>query len=333
MTFHPATLALHLSSILIGFMILYSSLTGIRILRRWDIESGSELQLVLERRTYLVSTFLAYAFGFQLFSLFLMIFTAEHLHILFAGAMCAAGSFYVNGYGYPALVFKVVNFFLAGLWLILNNADNRAHDYPLIKKKYLFLLLLAPLILVEMVLQWNFLLRLNPDVITSCCGSLFSSEAGTIVSEIASFPSLPMKVVFYLTAVAVLASGLFFYWKNRGGYLFASLSACFFPVSILSILSFISLYYYELPTHHCPFCLLQKEYRYAGYPLYLSLLAGCVSGLGVGVLMPFRKVGSLSENLPALQRKLTLISLILYLIFAGMVTGRMLFSDLRLEGY
>src|SRR3990172_2439479 len=107
MTFHPATLALHVSSILIAFMVLYSARYGIRILRKWDIGSGSELQLTLERRTYLISTLLAYTFGFQLLSLFLFIFTADHLHTLFVGAMCAAGSLYFNGYCYPSLILKI----------------------------------------------------------------------------------------------------------------------------------------------------------------------------------------------------------------------------------
>ena len=51
MIFHPAIIALYVSSVLISFMVLYSSFHGLQILRRWDIKSGSELQLVLERKT------------------------------------------------------------------------------------------------------------------------------------------------------------------------------------------------------------------------------------------------------------------------------------------
>jgi hypothetical protein len=66
MIFYPAILSLHLSSILISFLVAYSTWCGIQIIGRWDIQSGSELQLTLERRTYLISTFLSYAFAFQL---------------------------------------------------------------------------------------------------------------------------------------------------------------------------------------------------------------------------------------------------------------------------
>ena len=42
MIFHPSILALYVSSILIAFMVFYSAFYGVQILRRWDIESGSE---------------------------------------------------------------------------------------------------------------------------------------------------------------------------------------------------------------------------------------------------------------------------------------------------
>ena len=143
MILHPAIIALLVSSILITALVLFAFWYGVKILRFWDLRSGSSLQLDLERRTYLISTVLAYVFGFQLVSLFLLIYTADSLSTLFTGAMCAAGTFNANDYGYPLLVLKLINFLLAGLWLTINHADNRAYDYPLIRKKYAFLLLLA----------------------------------------------------------------------------------------------------------------------------------------------------------------------------------------------
>jgi hypothetical protein len=333
MIFHPAIIALYVSSILIGFITLYSAFYGIQIIRRWDIKSGSELQLILERKTYLISTLLTYLFAFQLLSLFLYIFTADQLHTFFVGAMCAAGSLYVNDYGYPALVLKMTNFLLAGLWLILNYTDNQAYDYPLIRKKYSLLLILAPLIFAEMILQANYFLRLKPDIITSCCGTLFSTDPGSLASEIRLLPDTPMALIFYLSMVSTIASGFYYYLRGRGGYLFSSLTAITFLSSIISIISFISIYFYELPTHHCPFCILQKEYGYVGYPLYITLLSGTISGIGAGLLMRFRRVKSLSGILPSIQRKLAIVSLILFLIFTAIVTYRILFSGLILEGY
>ncbi|HSG29625.1 MAG TPA: hypothetical protein VLA34_14180, partial [Candidatus Krumholzibacterium sp.] len=179
MIFHPAIIALYTASLLIGVMILYSAGYGIRIQRNWDIRSGSDLQLILERRTYLISTILTYVFAFEIISFFFYIYAADHLHTLFVGAMCAAGTLKVNGFGYPALILKMVNFMMAGLWLIMNHADNRAVDYPLIKKKYLLLSVITPFVLAEVFLQTRYFLLLRPDIITSCCGSLFSSGSKT----------------------------------------------------------------------------------------------------------------------------------------------------------
>jgi hypothetical protein len=326
--FHPSILALYVSSILIAFVVFYAAFYGVQILRRWNIESGSEGQLILERKTYLISTLLTYLLGFELLSLFLYVFTADRLHTFFVGAMCAAGTLYVNYYGYPALILKVVNFLLAGLWLILNYTDNRGYDYPLIRKKYMFLLIMAPLILAEVILQANYFLRLRPNIITSCCGSLFSTGENGFTSEIVALPALPMKVAFYLSVTLTVGSGAYFYRKARGGYLFSSMSAITLIVSFASILSFISPYFYELPTHHCPFCILQREYGYIGYPLYIMLFGGGISGMATGVLMPFRGIKSLCEMVPSIQKRLTFISVILFLLFTAVVTFGMISSNL-----
>lgn len=118
--------------------------------------------------------------------------------------------------------------------------------------------------------------------------------------------------------------------KGRAGYLFSTAATVTFLIAAASVLSFICLYFYELPSHHCPFCLLQKEYGYIGYVLYLTLFGGAVAGLGVGVLMPFRKVGSLARIIPDLQRRLTLVTLLCYLLFTLIVVWKMIFSALKL---
>jgi hypothetical protein len=258
MIFHPAVISLSAGSLLVSFMLLYSSWFGAVILRKWDLRSGSELQLGLERRTYLISTILSYAFGFQLISFFFFIFTADHLHTLFTGAMCAAGTLNVNEYGYPAIMLKAVNFILVGLWLIMNYTDNKAFDYPLIRKKYAALLLLTPFVLAETLLQGAYFFGLRAEVITSCCGSLFSADSKGFASDIASLPLGPLMLAFYAGMSATIAIGTFFYFRGRAGTPFALLSVFAFFISIASLISFMSPYIYELPTHHCPFCVLQK---------------------------------------------------------------------------
>jgi len=330
MILHPAIIALLASSGMISFLTLYADYYGILVIRKWDIRSGSGNQLELERRTYLISTILAYVFGFQLFSLFLYVYTADSLCTLFTGAMCAVGTLQVNSYGFPVLLLKLTNFILAGFWLIVNYADNRGYDYPLIRVKYAFLAFLTPLIIAEAVLQTLYFLGLHADIITSCCGSLFSGSGSGVVSSLSSFPPSLMKIIFLVTMATALGASVLFYRTGKGAYFNGLASAVLLPVALISLISFIGPYIYELPTHHCPFCLLEKEYGYIGYPLYLTLLSGAVSGMGVGSLMPFRKRTSLIDVVPALQNKLALFSFVCYALFAIIVLYRIFTSNLIL---
>ncbi|MFO7599338.1 MAG: hypothetical protein R6X27_05950 [Candidatus Desulfacyla sp.] len=333
MTFHPGILALLLGSVLTTAMLCYASYEGVRIIRHWDISSGSERQLALERRTYLVSTVMNYVLGFQLLSLFLFIYTADTISPLFIGAMCAAGSLKVNGFGYPALILKMASFLLSGLWLILNFTDNKAHDYPLIRTKYWLLLFIAPFLLAETILEAGYLLGLRPNIITSCCGTLFTADAETVISDLLALPRELAEAVFFISAPITMALGLYVYLRRKGVYPFSIVSLIHFLISIVALISFISIYIYELPTHHCPFCIIQPEYGYVGYILYSALLVSVVSGMGTGIIMPFRTIESLYNVIPGIQKRLSLTSILSNLVFL-LVTGyAIIFSNLSMAAY
>lgn len=330
MILHPNVLTLLLSSALICFMVVLSAGYGWQIVRRWDIRSGSELQLSLERKTYLVSTLLSYAMAFQLASLFLYIYTANALAGYFVGAMCAAGTLNATPYGFPVLLLKTANFLLAGVWLILNHADGQGYDYPLIRKKYAMLLAMAPLLLAEAALQAMHFLGMESDVITSCCGSLFSVNAKGVVPEVAAVPPRQAMAVFYGVTAVVLIAGIRFLRNGRGGYLLAGWTVAGLAASLVALVSFVCLYFYELPTHHCPFCILQRDYGYVGYPLFLALFSGSVSGAGVGALMPFRGIPSISGTVPRIQRRLALFTVLSFGLFAAISTWPIVFSRFSL---
>jgi len=319
---HPAVIALTGSSLLICAMVLYAGAYGIGILRQWDLNSGSEAQLLLERRTYLISVIIGYALFFQVMSLFLYIYTADRLQPLFVGAMCAAGSLNAGPYGYAVLALKTVNCILAGSWLIMNAVDGKGYDYPLIRPKYALLLLLTLLISLETALQTIYYGSLKADVITSCCGSLFSGGNRSIAGELAGAPVLPTMLAFAFCLGACVASGVVFLRSGRGGYLFSLSGSLFFLAAVTALVSFICLYFYELPSHHCPFCILQKEYGHIGYALYASLFAGEIAALGVGLLAPFRERPSMMEIIPRVQRRLVIAAISFFAIFSGIAVIR-----------
>lgn len=330
MIINPAIIALILGSLMISAFAFYALATAFRILKHWDVRSGSEVQVALERKTYLISTIFSYLLGFELFSLLLFVYTADHIHDLFVGAMCAAGSLNVNNYGYPTLILKIITFMFCGVWMIINYTDNRACDYPLIRPKYKLLILLTVLIGVETFFQTNYFTGLMADVITSCCGTLFSDETRGISGEMASLPPHSMRIAFYLSVILTLRVGIHVLVTGRGATAFGLLSGVSTVVSLAAVVSFISPYYYELPTHHCPFCLLQKEYHFIGYPLYLSLFLAGITGMGAGVIDRLKGSQSLSEVIPALQKRLSMFSMTGFITFAVIATYPMMFGDFRL---
>jgi hypothetical protein len=327
---HPGVLALLLASGLVSLLLTAAGWQGFRILWGWNLQSGSEGQLDLERRTYLVSTLVTNALVIQLLSLFLFIFTADSLHTQFVGAMCAAGSLAVNPFGYPTLLAKLATCLVAGVWLILHRADTQGYDYPLIRPKYALLLLLMPLVLGETWLQASYLTALKADVMTSCCGSLFGQGRQGFAAELAGLPPQIMQPIFWATFGLLMAAGIVLLRTRRGAAGVSILSLIYLVASVAALVSVFCLYIYELPTHHCPFCLLHREYGFVGYPLYAALLGGAIAGLGLGALSLFHGRKSLASALPRMQTRLVWSVLICAAVFTLIVGVWMLLSPLKL---
>lgn len=335
MILHSGILALLCGSGIALLMLLYAAGLGVKILRHWDYRSYSEEQLRLERMTYLVSTMVSYAVGFELFSGFLFIFTVDDIHPLLTGAMCATGSLNANPFGWYALYGKIVIFFTGALWLTLNHVDNKAENCPLIKTKYILLLFLVPLVAGQNVLQTSYFLELNPELITSCCGSLFSTAGTGLAAELAALEIRPAMAAFYGVGLLFIVSA-FSVLRTRAGlprYLCTLSAASFFPVSIAAIVSFVSIYIYQLPTHHCPFDLLQKNYGFIGYPLYLSLFTGTLFGLLPGLFQPIKKIASIGPELQKLEAKWVYAAMAATLSFLLLATWPVLFGPFKMASY
>ena len=331
MILNPAIIALITGSFLLSVFAVLASVVGAQIIRSWDLRDGSDRQLAFERRTYLLSTIFTNLLVFELLSFFLFIYTADDLHSRLVGAMCAAGSLNANIYGYPTLFLKTINFIFCGLWLIVNHADNQAVDYPLIRFKYRFLIGITILLVLETLLQTAYFAQLRADVITSCCGTLFSTDVRGLAGGISSIPPYPTMIVFYSGMALTVRTGMHHWLTRKAALTYSFAGTGMFIIAIASMIIFVSVYYYEQPTHHCPFCILQKEYHYLGYPLYLALFCGVIGALGVGVLERFRNLASLAEIIPRLQRKLCLTSMIAYISFGIISTYPMVFHDFTLK--
>lgn len=335
MMMHPGILALLLGSTISFFLIFYASILGLVIITYWNFTSSSEGQLLLERKTYLVSTIVGMVLGFTLFSGLLFLYTIDDIHPLFVGAMCGTGTLNANPIGWLILLSKGTIFFCASLWVIFNSLDQHCEDAPLVKYKYGTLMILALLLGADLILQIYFFSGLHPDKITSCCGSLFGSGSTTVAGELAALPPGITMGVFYSTACCYLLTILLCLINHsrwlRLLLLFESLFL--FPVSLASIVSFISLYIYQMPSHHCPFDMIQKNYYFIGYPLYIGLFTGVLFGLVPGLCLLLRNTASLDREIKKRERRWLIQAFLFFSLFLGISTWPILFGNFLLFTY
>ena len=332
MIFQPAIIALLLASTVCVAILFAAAPFAIQVIRHWDITSGSERQLQLERRTYLFSTLTVFVMATQLLSLLLFVFNADKMSIMFVGAMCAVGTLNVNAWGFPALIAQMTVFFLAAGWLAVNHVDSRAPDYPLTRIKYAALLVLLPAVAAVLWLQLKYFANLRADVITSCCGSLFSEDTKGLTGDMAALPPAAAMVAFYTALSLAFATAAFHAQTGRAGVWVGVTSLASFGMALAGIISFVSLYIYEHPHHHCPFCILKPEYDWQGYWLYLPLFVATACGIGVGAVQPFRSIDSLREVIPRVSTRLAGIAAACLLLFAAVATILIVRSNLVLLG-
>ena len=331
MLFNPAIMALIMVSVIVSAMLLIAAGFSIQVLHDWDIKSGSESQLSLERRTYLISTLLTWVFASELVSLMLFIYNAESMSGQFVGAMCATGVLNVNAWGWPTLFLKIMVFFTGAVWLAVNYLDNQGFDYPLIKTKYWLLLLIVPLVLLESFVQLRYFLGLNPDVITSCCGALFSTDAEGVAAEISGLSIATALPLLYGTGLIMMLSGTWFLLRRNGGLFFAASGGVAFVAALVGIVSVVSLYIYEHPHHHCPFCILKPGHDHAGYVLYIPLFTATALAFASGVMGIWREIPSLTDVVEREVPRIALISMSLFVLFFAVATAAVWRSSLILE--
>ncbi len=332
MIFRTPILALLLVAGLATVVALGSAVFGWGVVRRWNLASGARAQLQMERRTELVSTLFAFVMAAEGAALLLFVFNADRMASLFVGGMCAVGTFNANVYGFPALYAKIAVFFAACLWLVLDRADRLGRDYPLTRLKYGVVLAMAPLVLLSAGLEVSYFLNLKTDVITSCCSKLFTPVNPGLSDEMAAVAPANALWALGIAGAAVGLAGLYALRFGRGHLVFGLLGGVYFAVALVAMVSVISLYVYENPNHHCPFCILKPEYGYIGYAFYVPLFGATALALGAAVVAPFGRIESLAAPLPALLRRFTLWALAGFAAYGAVTVFAIARSHLILFG-
>jgi len=276
MILSPEVLTLQLLNILFlvfGGVALWLS---IKIYLKWDINSTTSSQYSLEKQSFLASTIIKYLFAIKLPLFLFFIFTLDKISTVLTGAMCAAGVVDATSYGTGLIILKIVNLYLFGLWLSLHFIDIKDISLPKTKLKFGLFIAIFSLLVLEIVVEYLMFSSIEIDKMVSCCGTLFSTSSASSVSNIFAIDSSILLSIFYGNFILLVA---FYFFKPK--YLFGLFNLLFIIISLTTLITFFGTYIYELPTHHCPFCFLQKDYYYVGYLIYTFLFIGTFYGIKV----------------------------------------------------
>ncbi|WP_291725660.1 hypothetical protein [Bernardetia sp.] len=258
------------------FMILR---TVFQIIKRWNISSSDEIQINLERRTFLVGAVVEMVLLFQVFSLIAFLMTVnEHIPSLLRGAMCATGALEANEFGYPLLYFKIFSLFVYSSFLFLHFLDKKEPTYPLTPQKYYLVFPAFFCVSTELVLMLLYFWNINPDLIATCCSvNFFSSEVNT-TDFLNTSVLLNEGIILWIVMGSIL--GVYFiynsFYKNPKNSLISTLAIFFIGVfyiilSVYVLKFFFVKYIYGLPSHLCLFDIFFEKYNYVGYLIFFNL--------------------------------------------------------------
>ena len=293
------------SQILIYFLLFISFFISIKILKNWDYKKSNSIQYSLEKKSYLVILIISFALFTKIFISYYFIYSIDSLTFLVPGAMCAAGIFSSNDYGEMALVLKIINLFFIGFWLILNSLDLKQKDYKYTKLKFSLFILVFILLSFELLLDFYFLINIPTKDPVNCCSIIFgiSSISSNIPFNLNIYTLI---LIFYLLYFLVTILSI-----QKKSFLLLISNILFVYIAYFSVTYFFSTYIYELPTHQCPFCMLQIEYNFIGYIIWSSLFLGLFFSICTYIFSKFKAVDI---------NKFYKLSLIFNLVFVSLVS-------------
>lgn len=255
--------------IILVILMLISEFSVIKILRKWDFGVTTSLQYSLEKRNYLVNTIINFTIISKIVLFIFFVKSLDELRHVVPGAMCVAGVIGANDYGNILLLFKIFIVFLLAIWLIINRLDLESKRFLYIKNKYYLFNFLLVLVLIELILEILFFSDIPLKVPVFCCSTMFKFDQIPFDLEQYWIP-----LIFYISFFTVLISN---YYKKIVLSFISNILFLF--ISYYALTYFFGIYIYVLPNHQCPFCILQSEYYFIGYFLWIFLFLAVFFGI------------------------------------------------------
>ncbi len=272
-----------LSETILYILLFVAFLSTLGLLKRWNFDAFTTEQFTLENRSYLVMTIIFFVMLLKVILLPYFVYTIDNLSDLIPGAMCGAGVVKANEYGNPLLSLKIIILFLSGLWLSINSIDLKEKSYPYLKLKSWFFVLIFVFLSTEYILDILYFTHIETTNPVSCCSVIFGQTGGANGLPFGLDIS-KLLILFYLLFALVILTTV-----SEMAVMSIIASLLFGVIAYYSVVYFFGTYIYELPTHLCPFCMLQDHYFYVGYLLWGLLMLGVFLSIDAAIMQSFFK--------------------------------------------
>jgi len=270
-----------LSETILYLLLFIAFISTLGLLKRWNFDLFTTEQFALENRSYLIMTIIFFAMLLKVVLLPYFVYTIDNLSNLIPGAMCGAGVIKANEYGNPLLSLKIIILFLSALWLSMNSIDLKEKNYPYLKLKSWFFVLIFFMLSAEYLLDILYFTHIETTNPVSCCSVIFGQTGG--VNGLPFGLDIPkLLILFYLLFALLILTTV-----SELAVMSIVTSILFGVIAYYSVVYFFGTYIYELPTHLCPFCMLQDHYFYVGYLLWGLLLLGVFLSIDAAIMQSF----------------------------------------------
>ena len=304
-------------------LMTWGAVDSIKLLMDTRGVIDEEKHQVLERRSYLLLlitcvVIMLRLIGWPFLYLVLWSFVPD-----ITGAMCIFGVTQVKPILTSTLeIMKPFLFFLFGLWLLIHTLDRATKRAELLKNKLFMLSFIAPLVIIECLMEMWLIINISPTITVSCCTTvtdLLSRPTRVIPTSVfGKSYGLFIETGFWVVSLLVIGIMMVLLWmkpleKLRRRRLWLGLVAGISmivmpPFFILAMIETIAPRLMELPFHHCLYCLWQ--YKPYSILIFLLFVTGIFSPIWSFLLDIIGNKGEAAVILPAFLRKLYLAGIL-----------------------
>jgi hypothetical protein len=278
--FRPWILARLVPSLVAAILAVVAVETAIRVLSLKNAPKTSEGALAIERRAELVATLFSVAGVATMLGLAIDVVGAQRLRASVRGAMCAYGVLAESAWGFRSLAISIVASLACAVWVSLHRLDLRLRAPELSRAKFALVLVIAPLVVLDFCAATRFALDLDFRMVASCCSTGLEGARAIVTGAGGGARSTAFAVFAAASVSAIVLSLAARRWPRSSLTMLAGTSALAAAgAAVPAILGYVAPYAYESPEHLCPFCLLDADGSYLGWPLYAALFVATALGL------------------------------------------------------